>query len=79
MTLKKILATDFGLFEFLGPRTSDFSIFLGSGLRTSGPPSPRALLYRADGVRIAHDPHAAGMREKYGAPGATDEEGFDDP
>ena len=33
--------------------------------------------YRADGVRITHDPNAAGMREKYGAPGATDQEGFD--
>lgn len=33
--------------------------------------------YRADGVRIAHDPYAPGMAEKYGAPGATDNEGFD--
>ena len=36
-----------------------------------------AVLVRADGVRILHDPHAPGMREKYGAPGATDDDGFD--
>jgi len=39
--------------------------------------SERTALYRADGVRITHDPHAPGMAEKYGAPGATDAEGFD--
>lgn len=33
--------------------------------------------YRKDGVRITHDPYAPGMAEKYGAPGATDNEGFD--
>jgi len=33
--------------------------------------------YRADGVRITHDPFAPGMAEKYGAPGKTDNEGFD--
>lgn len=33
--------------------------------------------YRQDGVRIAHDPFAPGMAEKYGMPGATDNEGFD--
>jgi len=33
--------------------------------------------YRGDGVRIAHDPYAPGMAEKYGTPGATDSEGFD--
>jgi len=33
--------------------------------------------YRADGVRITHDPNAPGMVAKYGAPGATDREGFD--
>lgn len=33
--------------------------------------------YRSDGVRIAHDPFAPGMAEKYGTPGATDHEGFD--
>jgi hypothetical protein len=36
-----------------------------------------ATRYRADGVIIAHDPFAPGMVEKYGAPGATDAEGFD--
>jgi hypothetical protein len=34
-------------------------------------------LYRKDGVRITHDPHAPGMAEKYGMPGKTDNEGFD--
>eukprot|EP00960_Hanusia_phi_P028177 747250-Hanusia_phi.AAC.3 len=33
--------------------------------------------YRKDGVRIAHDPYAPGMAEKYGAPGETDSDGFD--
>ena len=32
---------------------------------------------RDDGVKILHDPLAAGMVEKYGAPGETDDEGFD--
>jgi hypothetical protein len=33
--------------------------------------------YRADGVRITHDPYAPGMAEKYGLPGNTNSEGFD--
>jgi hypothetical protein len=33
--------------------------------------------YRTDGVRICHDPYAAGVAEKYGIPGGTDGEGFD--
>lgn len=33
--------------------------------------------YRKDGVRIAYDPYASGVSEKYGSPGKTDEEGFD--
>eukprot|EP00873_Tetraselmis_striata_P011373 jgi/Tetstr1/431637/TSEL_021167.t1 len=33
--------------------------------------------YRADGVRITHDPYAPEMIEKYGRPGETDNEGFD--
>lgn len=33
--------------------------------------------YRQDGVRIAHDPYAEGMGEKYGRQGETDSEGFD--
>ncbi len=33
--------------------------------------------YRADGVRIQHDPYAQGMAEKYGRPGETDADGFD--
>ena len=28
---------------------------------------------REDGVRIAHDPYAPGMAEKYGLPGGTDQ------
>lgn len=33
--------------------------------------------YRADGVRITHDPYEPGMSSKYGEPGQTDDEGFD--
>lgn len=44
---------------------------------SSSSSSSAAALYRADGVRINHDPHAPGMAEKYGLPGATDNEGFD--
>lgn len=33
--------------------------------------------YRADGVRIQHDPYHEGMADKYGKPGETDQEGFD--
>lgn len=33
--------------------------------------------YRHDGVRITHDPYSKHMAEKYGAPGNTDNEGFD--
>ncbi|MEM6787422.1 MAG: ankyrin repeat domain-containing protein [Myxococcota bacterium] len=33
--------------------------------------------YRADGVRITHDPEAPGMASRYGASGETDPEGFD--
>jgi hypothetical protein len=44
-------------------------------------PSTQSLMspnfYRADGVRITHDPYAPGMAEKYGTPGNTDSEGFD--
>lgn len=46
-------------------------------LAARGTTSMAAPLYRADGVRIAHDPTAPGMAERYGAPGATDAEGFD--
>jgi len=43
---------------------------------TSTMPKPTEY-YRADGVRITHDPFAPEMVEKYGAPGKTDNEGFD--
>lgn len=33
--------------------------------------------YRADGVRITHDPFHPDMEAKYGRPGETDKEGFD--
>mmetsp|Transcript_11545 Transcript_11545/g.37909 ORF Transcript_11545/g.37909 Transcript_11545/m.37909 type:complete len:262 (-) Transcript_11545:347-1132(-) len=33
--------------------------------------------YRADGVKILHDPYSEGMAEKYGSQGRTDDEGFD--
>lgn len=32
--------------------------------------------YRADGVRITHDPYSPEMAQKYGVPGKTDNEGF---
>jgi hypothetical protein len=38
---------------------------------------PSKAYHRSDGVRIQHDPYAAGMKEKYGSPGQTDDEGFD--
>ena len=31
--------------------------------------------YRADGVRITHNPYDPAMMEKYGKPGETDNEG----
>ena len=37
----------------------------------------RMSVHRPDGVRITHDPYAPGMAEKYGAPGYTDQDGFD--
>jgi hypothetical protein len=33
--------------------------------------------FRADGVRITHDPYAPGMADKYGLPGETNPDGFD--
>jgi len=33
--------------------------------------------YRADGVRITHNPYDPDMMKKYGNPGETDNEGFD--
>ena len=47
------------------------AILINSGM------SSAADFYRADGVRITHNPFAPGMIEKYGAPGATDRDGFD--
>merc|ERR1719345_159402 len=44
---------------------------------TSAQATMASEYYRADGVRITHDPYAAGMVEKYGMPGKTDTEGFD--
>jgi len=63
--------------------TARRAILLVSALRCSAS-KPRGLpvramsgYYRADGVRITHDPYAPGMAEKYGRPGKTDNEGFD--
>jgi len=39
--------------------------------------TPSRHRYRADGVRITHDPYAPGIREKYGNLGETDPDGFD--
>ena len=47
------------------------------GFRVMALSSSSDSLYRQDGVRITHDPFAAGMAAKYGAPGATDSDGFD--
>ncbi len=43
----------------------------------SSAPPPAAPLLRADGLPITYDPYAPGIAEKYGMPGATDDEGFD--
>eukprot|EP00931_Biecheleriopsis_adriatica_P115802 TRINITY_DN91557_c0_g1_i1.p1 TRINITY_DN91557_c0_g1~~TRINITY_DN91557_c0_g1_i1.p1 ORF type:complete len:370 (+),score=72.10 TRINITY_DN91557_c0_g1_i1:3-1112(+) len=50
---------------------------LSSLVRFALPTAPMSSYYRHDGVRITHDPYAPGMAEKYGAPGGTDNEGFD--
>eukprot|EP00930_Biecheleria_cincta_P056929 TRINITY_DN42948_c0_g1_i1.p1 TRINITY_DN42948_c0_g1~~TRINITY_DN42948_c0_g1_i1.p1 ORF type:complete len:370 (+),score=63.19 TRINITY_DN42948_c0_g1_i1:3-1112(+) len=50
---------------------------LSAIVRFAAPSAPMSSYYRHDGVRITHDPYAPGMAEKYGAPGATDNEGFD--
>jgi len=50
---------------------------IGSCTMAHASTSKTAEYYRADGVRITHDPYAPGMVEKYGAPGTTDNEGFD--
>lgn len=49
----------------------------GGGAGPRGNSNADRELYRADGVRITHDPYAAGMAAKYGAPGSTDADGFD--
>ena len=46
-------------------------------IRMAAAASTEQGYYRADGVRITHDPYAPGMAAKYGAPGKTDKEGFD--
>ena len=57
------------------PASSDFSIaFQDSDIHVS---MSQREHYRADGVRIQHDPYQEGMAEKYGRPGETDQEGFD--
>ena len=64
---------------FLG--VSSISVVSSTTLRRDStssmvPPSTSSY-YRADGVRITHDPYAAGMSSKYGEQGDTDPEGFD--
>ena len=54
------------------------SLSLCDGIPLKGcvwPTSQR--VHGSPGVRITHDPFAAGMAEKYGRPGETDNEGFD--
>lgn len=38
--------------------------------------SENSIYVRSDGLTISYDPYAPEMIEKYGAPGATDSEGF---
>ena len=47
------------------------------GAATMSTAGAAAEYYRRDGVRITHDPYRPGMAEQYGAPGATDSDGFD--
>merc|ERR1719454_1575927 len=68
----------------MGVRRLRYLITIASSVQsvlrcTASTSAPRMAsdLYRADGVRITHDPYAPGMAEKYGAPGKTDNEGFD--
>ena len=49
----------------------------GEGERGCSSDPPYHGAYRADGVRILHNPNDPRMAEKYGKPGATDNEGFD--
>ncbi len=56
---------------------SIFRVFSRSMSASGVGPQVTAALFRADGVRITHDPFAPGMAEKYGLPGQTDDEGFD--
>jgi hypothetical protein len=53
---------------------SNFGIFINPVMSSPAVHTPH---YRADGVRITHNPFAPGMAAKYGAPGATDRDGFD--
>ena len=59
---------DFGMLRKIGSLSSSSSRALAM--------STSQELYRQDGVRITHDPYAPGMAAKYGAPGETDNEGF---
>ena len=62
----------------ISSQPSHSSILVASSvLAMSSSSSSSQEYYRADGVRITHDPYAPGMAEKYGLPGQTDEEGFD--
>jgi hypothetical protein len=53
---------------------SNIGIFINPVMSSPAVHTPH---YRADGVRITHNPFAPGMAAKYGAPGATDRDGFD--
>merc|ERR1711915_604718 len=47
------------------------------GIETCEKKEKKMEYYRADGVRITHDPYHPSMAKKYGLPGETDSEGFD--
>ena len=85
-----IMDVSYSLFSLLNPLGISLSIYfsMSTSAAMAVPAfSPRSkvdlkravdtCLYRKDGVRITHDPFAPGMIEKYGAPGKTDNEGFD--
>merc|ERR1719474_742911 len=53
------------------------TFFLFQLIETCEKKEKKMEYYRADGVRITHDPYHPSMAEKYGLPGETDSEGFD--
>lgn len=71
----------FSLYSFVGPSVLPVASFTSRRWKQIFPGIAMAEktdeYFRSDGVRIAHDPYAPGMAEKYGLPGQTNPEGFD--